>query len=247
MKIMSYILAVAFLTVLAAFGPSAVPAQETAVEEKPPDVQTLISALRSSEEPAKLQARAILAGMGEEAGPPLLAALKAAGEEEAGELIELLAFIRYREAVDTVEKIWQKTGSVPVKLKAAQALCRFDHNYIRYQGYILSQVRTGKEEDRLTAMQQLGYIGDRRVVEPLAGIFNDPEQPDQIRQAAIWDLAHTPVRESAEVLVGLVNSAEVDWFYKEIVIAALRRLAGQEDMAPIVSELLERSQGLPQR
>ena len=244
---MRYILKIVFLAVLVVSGPTAVPAEEPAVEEKPPDVKALIANLGSPEAAVKLQARALLAGLGEEAGPALLAALPSAGDEEAGELVELLALIRYRPAVEAVETIWQKTGSVPLKLKAAQALCRFDHNYSRYQGYILSQARSGKEEDRLTAMQQLGYLEDRRVVEPLAGIFNDPEQPDQIRQAAIWDLAHTPVRESAEVLVGLVNDPEVDWFYKEIVIAAIRRLAGQEDMAPIVSELLERAQGLPRR
>ncbi len=146
-----------------------------------------------------------------------------------------------------MEKIWQETESIPLNLQAAQALCRFDHQYNRYQGYILSQARSGEEEDRLLAMQVLGYIGDPRVVEPLVGIFNDAAQSDQIRQAAIWDLAHTPVRESAEALVEMLNDPEIDWFYKEIIIAALRRLAGQEDMAPIVSELLERSQGLPER
>ncbi|KQC14464.1 MAG: hypothetical protein APR56_03715 [Methanosaeta sp. SDB] len=99
----------------------------------------------------------------------------------------------------------------------------------------------------MTAMQLLGYIEDARVVAPLVGIFNDTGQSDQIRQAAIWDLAHTPVRESAEALVSMVNDASLDWFYKEIVIAALRLLAGQEEMAPIVSELLERSQGIPRR
>lgn len=228
-------------------GSALFPAEEPAAGKKPPDVAARIQELGSSEEAVRFQARSVLAGMGEEAGPPILAALKSAEEQAAGDLIEILAFIRYRAAAAAVENIWQKSESVPLKLKAAEALCRFDHNYSRYQGYLLSQARSGKEEDRLLAMQMLGYIGDRRVVEPLAGIFNDTEQPDQIRQAAIWDLAHTPVRESAEVLVEMVNDSGIEWFYKEIAIAALGRLASQGEMAPIVSELLERSQGLPER
>jgi HEAT repeat protein len=244
MKILS---AIVSLMLLLLSGQPLCPAQEPAAGEDTPDISTLIKNLKSSDEAVKFSSRAVLAGMGDEAGPPLLAALKAAGEEEAGALIEILAFIRYREAAPEVGKIWQETDIIPLKLNAAQALCRFDHNYSRYQGYILSQARSGKEEDRMTAMQMLGYIGDSRVVEPLVGIFNDSGQSDQIRQAAIWDLAHTPVRESAEALVELVNDPELEWFYKEIIIAALRRLAGQDEMAEIVSELLERSQRLPQR
>jgi len=244
---MRYFFAGVFLITLVVCGPSLLPAEEPAGEEKPPDVNTLIADLESPEESVKMRARALLAGMGEEAGPPLLSALEAAGEKKAGDLIEILGFIRYRPAAPAVEKAWQETDSVPLKLMAAQALCRLDHNYSRYQGYILSQVRSGGEGDRMAAMQMLGYIGDRRVIGPLADIFGDSGLPDQVRQAAIWDLAHTPYRESAEILVGLLNDPELDWFYKEIIIAALRRLAGQEGMAPIVSELLEKSQGLPQR
>jgi HEAT repeat protein len=244
MKILS---AIVSLMLIFLSGQSFCAAQEPPAGEDKPDISTRIKNLKSSDEAVKFSSRAVLAGMGDEAGPPLLAALKAAGEEEAGDLIEILAFIRYREAAPDVEKIWQETDTIPLKLMAAEALCRFDHNYSRYQGYILSQARSGKEEDRMTAMQMLGYIGDRRVVEPLVGIFNDSGQSDQIRQAAIWDLAHTPVRESAEALVEMVNDPELEWFYKEIIIAALRRLAGQDEMAEIVSELLERSQHLPQR
>lgn len=222
-------------------------AQEAASVEKPPAVAELIRDLGSTELSAQYRARAILSGMGEEAGPPLLAALKDAEGEAAVGLIELLAQIRYREAVEKVEKIFSGAESVPLKLQAAQALCRFDHNYSRYQSYILSQARSGKGDDPLLAMQLLGYIGDRRVVEPLVAIFNDTAQPDQIRQAAIWDLAHTPDREAAEALVEMLDNAQIEWFYKEIVIAALRRLAGQEGMAPIVSELLEKSQRFPGR
>lgn len=220
-------------------------AEEAAPVERPPAVAELIRDLGSTELSVQYRARAILSGMGEEAGPPLLAALKDAEGDAAVGLIELLAQIRYREAVEKVEKIFSGTESVPLKLQAAQALCRFDHNYSRYQSYILSQARSGKGDDPLLAMQLLGYIGDRRVVAPLAAIFNDTAQPDQIRQAAIWDLAHTPDREAAEALVEMLDNAQIEWFYKEIVIAALRRLAGQEGMAPIVSELLEKSQRFP--
>jgi HEAT repeat protein len=244
---MKTIIVVIILGFLSSGIPRSLPAEEAAAGEKPPEAAELIRDLGSSEPAERSRARALLAGMGEEAGPPLLAALASGDREAAGGLLEVLAFIRYRPAAPAAEKIWQETDSVPLKLQAAQALCRLDHNYNRFQGYILSRVREGKEEDRMLAMQMLGYIGDRRVVEPLVQIFNDPKLSDQIRQAAIWDLAHTPVRESAEALVEMVNSPEIEWFYKEIVIAALRRLAGQGDMAPIVSELLERSQGLPER
>ncbi len=221
--------------------------EEEAAGEKPAEISTLVDRLADSDEAVRLRARADLVGRGEAAGPALVKALEGADDQLADGLIEILALIRYRPAAAAVEKIWQNSESIPVKMRAAQALCRFDHNYNRYQGYLLSQVRSGREEDRMTAMQLLGYIEDARVVAPLVGIFNDTGQSDQIRQAAIWDLAHTPVRESAEALVSMVNDASLDWFYKEIVIAALRLLAGQEEMAPIVSELLERSQGIPRR
>ena len=102
-------------------------------------------------------------------------------------------------------------------------------------------------EDRLQAMQILGYLNDERVVEPLKAIFYDGEQPDPVRQAAIWDLAHTPLPASARALVEMLDNPEVDWFYKEIVIAALRRLSAEPEMAPLVSELLTDVQGLGPR
>ncbi len=235
------------LSFLFTAGPFLLPAEEEAAGEKPPEIAELIKELDSSDPAARFRSRTLLAEMGRETGPPLLAALKTAEDEKAAGLIEILSFIRYREAAQAVERIWRETENLPLKLRAAEALCRFDYNYNRYQGYILSRVHSGDEEDRLLAMQSLGYIGDRRVVEPLVGIFYDESQPDRIRQAAIWDLAHTPVRESAAALVGMVNDPEIEWFYKEIIITALRRLAGQGDMAPIVSELLEETQRLPGR
>lgn len=244
---MKYIHIAITLALLFTAGPARLPAEEADGGDQPLEIAGLINDLDSSEPAERFRARTLLAEMGEEAGPELLAALKTAGEEKAGGLIEVLSFIRYRQAAQTVEKIWRETDNLSLKLRAAEALCRFDHNYNRYQGYILSRARSGDEEDRLLAMQSLGYIGDRRTVEPLVGIFYDESQPDQIRQAAVWDLAHTPVRESAEALVGMVNDPEIEWFYKEIIIAALRRLAGQGDMAPIVSELLEETQRLPGR
>ena len=218
---------------------------QTPPPRKVPDFDTLINALKGDDRDPRLRAKVTLIGMGEQAGPVLLKSLSTAAPENILELIEILAIIRYQESAAEIEKIWQGTKDPKVKLAAAQALCRFDHNYARYQSYILSQARTGDKDHRLQAMQMLGYIRDKRVVEPLVRIFNDTENSDQIRQAAIWDLAHTPDRESAEALVNLVNDPGVDWFYKEIIIAALRKLATQKDMAPIVSELLEKAQAIP--
>jgi HEAT repeat protein len=124
-------------------------------------------------------------------------------------------------------------------------LCAAGRDYNRYQDYLVEQAREGKEEDRLIAMQVLGYIGDARVVPPLVEIFYDSAQSDKVRQSAIWDLGHTPVPEAARALVEMVNSSKVDWFYKEIVIASIRRLSADKKMAPVVTGLLEKSLGLP--
>ncbi|MFH1037427.1 MAG: HEAT repeat domain-containing protein [PVC group bacterium] len=241
--IISVAAAIALLTVVSAV--SAPLADEPAPEKKAPDLGTLIGDLKGADPAARIRAKAVLAKMGEQAGPALLQALASSPAGEKENVIEILAVIRYRPAAPEIEKIWQETAAPGLKLRAAQALCRFDYNYSRYQSYILSQTGTGDADHRLLAMQMLGYIEDRRVVEPLLKIFNDPDQPDQMRQAAIWDLAHTPVEESAAALVNLVNSSEVDWFYKAIIISALRQLAARKEMAPVVSELLEKSQRLP--
>ena len=242
-KIISVGAATAFLITISVGSVRA--AEEAAPEKKSPDVGALIGDLKGTDQAKQMRAKAVLVGMGEAAGPLLLQSLASASPEEEGTLIEILAIIRYREAASAIEQIWQKADDPRLKLRAAEALCRFDYNYARYQGYILSQITQGDEDYRLFAMQMLGYIEDKRVVEPLVKIFNDPEESDQIRQAAIWDLAHTPAKESAEVLVGMVNNAQVDWFYKEIIISALRRFAARKTLAPIVSRLLEEGQRLP--
>lgn len=215
------------------------------VAEKQPEIKALIKALKGDVVEKRLRAKAILLRMGEEAGPIVLNVLSETPPGETYDLVEILAIIRYSPAGSDIEEVWQNTENRNVKLMASQALCRFDRNYARYQSYILSRIMNGNEDERLKAMQMLGYIGDRRVVDPLVKIFNDRNQSDQIRQSAIWDLGHTPVKESAEALVQMVNDPKVDWFYKEIIIASIRTLATNEKMAPIVSELLEKAQNIP--
>ena len=219
--------------------------ETTDVAKKTPEVKTLVEALKGDAVDKRLRAKATLIRMGEKAGPIVLQVLSETPPGKTYDLIEILAIIRYKPAASEIEEIWQNTENLGVKLMASQALCRFDHNYARYQSYILSRTKTGDEDERLKAMQMLGYIRDRRVVEPLVKIFNDRTQSDQIRQSAIWDLGHTPVKESAEALVKMVNDPKVDWFYKEIIIASLRTLATNKEMAPIVSELLEKAQNIP--
>jgi len=220
--------------------------EETAgLTKKTPEIGSLIKDLQGTAVNKRLRAKATLIRMGEEAGPIVLQVLSGTPPEKTYDLIEILAIIQYKPAGGDIEKIWQDAENLDVKLMASQALCRFDYNYARYQSYLLSRTRTGDEDERLKAMQMLGYIRDRRVVDPLVKIFNDRNQSDQMRQAAIWDLGHTPVKESAEALVKMVNDPEVDWFYKEIIIASIRTLATNKDMAPVVSELLEKAQNIP--
>lgn len=213
--------------------------------QKPPESVALIKSLQGDAIEPRLRAKATLIRMGENAGPIVLKALSETSPEKSYNLIEILAIIRYQPAGSDIEKIWQGTKNLKVRLIASQALCRFDHNYARYQSYLLSRTKTGDEEEQIAAMQMLGYIGDKRVVKPLVKIFNERNRSDQIRQAAIWDLGHTPVKESAEALVKMVNDPKVDWFYKEIIIASLRTLATNKEMAPVVSELLEKAQNIP--
>ena len=63
--------------------------------------------------------------------------------------------------------------------------------------------------------------------------------------AIYWLGLPEPARNLLPHWVKLVNDPEVDWFYKEIIIAALRKLATEKDMAPIVSELLSKAQQIP--
>jgi len=219
--------------------------EATVVSKTASDTGALLKALKGDVVEPKLRAKAALIRMGEKAGPPVQKALSDVSPGASYDLIEILSIIRYSPAAGEIEKIWQDTEDIKIKLVAAQALCRFDHKYDRYQSYIISRTNTGDNNERLEAMQMLGYIGDKRVVEPLVQIFNDPNRSDQIRQAAIWDLGHTPVKESAEALVNLVDDAKVDWFYKEIIIASIKTLATNKEMAPIISELLAKAQNIP--
>ncbi|MEA1928655.1 MAG: HEAT repeat domain-containing protein [Candidatus Auribacterota bacterium] len=220
---------------------------QAAATDTDKEVKAMIRALRGDAVQPRLRAKVTLIRMGDKAGSALLQALKNTAPGESYDLIEILARIRYKAAAGDIEKIWKETESDQVKLMASQALCRFDYNYNRYQSFILSRTGTGSVKARLEAMQMLGYIGDKRVVEPLEKIFYNEDMPDQVRQAAVWDLGHTPVKESAKALVNMVDDSGVDWFYKEIIIAAIRTLSTNKEMTLIVSELLEKTQNIPGR
>jgi len=219
--------------------------EESGESAPPPDFRKVIAKLGSSDEAVRLRAKDLLVRIGAPAGPDLTEALAEADGKQAYDLLFVLANINYPPAADTIEEKWEESDERPVRLAAALALCRLNRNYDRYQDYILSEATTGEEKSRMSAMQVLGYIKDRRVVPPLKKIFYDSEQPDQVRQAAIWDLAHTPDEASARTMVEMVNDPEVDWFYKEILIAAIRKLAAEPGMAPVVSELLMDIEGIP--
>lgn len=232
---------------LSSFLSGSLPGEETEGQsQETQDMGVLIKSLQEGPAEAKLRAKASLIRLGEKAGPALMKALVATTPDNTYDLIEILAITRYQPAGSEIEKVWQASQENRIKLMASLALCRLDYNYNRYQSYILNRTGVGDEKERLEAMQMLGYIEDKRVVEPLVKIFEDQERPDQIRQAAIWDLGHTPFKESAEALVKMVNNPSVDWFYKEIIIASIRTLAAGNNMAPIVSKLLENSQRLPE-
>ena len=244
MKIYIYIIG-SIILLLSGFSGSLRGEETMDAAKKAPEIKAIIKALMGDAIESRLRAKATLIRMGEKAGPIVMQVLAETPPGNTYDLIEILAIIRHKPSASEIEEIWQNTENPGVKLMASQALCRFDHNYARYQSYILSRTKTGDEDERLKAMQMLGYIRDRRVVDPLVKIFNDRNQSDQIRQSAIWDLGHTPVKESAEALVKMVNDPKVDWFYKEIIIASLRTLATNKEMAPIVSELLEKAQNIP--
>lgn len=212
-----------------------------------PGISGLIGKLQSSDPAQRVRAKNALLRLGGECAPIVLKALPSAKPEAAYEMIMILTTIDYAESAGLIEEIWEKSADNKVKLAAALALCRFDRNFPKYQGYLVDRAKKGEEADRLEAMQMLGYVKNARVVPVLKEIFYDDTQPDQIRQAAVWDLAHTPYPESARVLVEMVNDPNVDWFYKEVIITSLRLLAAEEGMASVISGLLEKSQGLPSR
>ncbi len=222
-------------------------AEETPKPASSSAVPALIEKLKSADLAQRIQAKNALLRRGDEAAPAILKELPAASPDTAYEMIFILSDTGYRESAEAIEEIWKKSEDGKVKLAAAMALCRFDRDFPKYKDYLVGQTKRGDESRRIEAMQVIGYLKDARVVPDLKAIFYDNAQPDQVRQAAIWDLAHTPSPESARVLVEMVNDQKVDWFYKEIVITALRLLASEEGMAPVVSGLLEKAQGLPSR
>ena len=212
-----------------------------------PGISTLIEKLSSPDPAQRLQAKKSLLRLDKEVAPSIMKELPSANPGAAYEMIMILSTIDYPDSADLIEEIWKKNDDGKVKLAAALALCRFGRDFPNYKSYLLEQARQGEETGRIEAMQMIGYLKDPRVIPDLKAIFYDESQPDQVRQAAVWDLAHTPSPESARVLVEMVNDPNVDWFYKEIIITALRLLAAEEGMASVVSELLERNQGLPSR
>ena len=131
-------------------------AETAKVAKKPPDIKALVKALKGDAVESRLRAKANLIRMGEKAGPIVMQVLSETPPGNTYDLIEILAIIRYKPAASDIEKIWQDTENRAVKLMASQALCRFDYNYARYQGYILSRTKTGDEDERLKAMQMLG-------------------------------------------------------------------------------------------
>lgn len=225
--------------------PAFSPAASGPKPSPPPAVSELIRQLGDKDTTVRGKARVALSRRGKSALPEIIKALPRVSPDQAYNLILILNQQDYRKAADQVEKIWQSSKSLKVRAAAAMFLCSAGRDYDKYQDYLVSRTREGKEEDRLEAMQVMGYIGDARVVPHLEKIFYDESQSDKIRQSAIWDLGHTPVPEAARALVEMVNSPGVDWFYKEIIIASIRRLSADKKMAPIITRLLEKSLRLP--
>ncbi len=212
-----------------------------------PDVPGLIARMRSPEAGERNAAKFQLAALGEEGGKAAAAALPGSSPETAYDLAMVIFHTGYRPAAELLAREWEKTSDPKIKMVTAMVLCRFDRGYERYQDYLVQGALSENQTEALAAMQMLGYIGDARVVPPLKKIFSDPQRPDQVRQAALWDLSHTPVEEAAVALVEILDDPAIDWFYKEIAIAGLRGLASQPGMAEVINRLLEKVQGLPAR
>ena len=223
------------------FGAAAEPPTPPPADELP----ALIDALLGEDAKAVGQAQLTLLGKGAAASPALRARLEKAEGDEAYRLIMVMSRINDPELTKVFKQVWEKSPKAEVKMAAAMALCRLNVEYDRFLDFIARHVQEGEEDQRLEAMQMLGYIGDARVVDPLKKIFYDQKQTDFVRQAAVWDLAHTPAPESARVLVEMLGDPEVDWFYKEIILTALRQLARNKELVPVISEGLEKIQRLP--
>jgi len=220
-------------------------AQPTEKKKPLPPIPELLKQLNSEEAQVRTEAKVRLVEHGEAAGLAAAQALPDASPATAYDLIMVIFHTGTKVGIPALEKTWNSSRDLRVRLAAAMVLCAFDRDYVRYQDFILKAASGDDQTVSLAAMQMLGYIGDPRVVPILKDIFYDRERPDQVRQAAIWDLSHTPVQSSAEALVGILDDSSVDWFYKEIAIAGLRGLASEPGMAEIVNRLLEEVQGLP--
>lgn len=210
-----------------------------------PGVEDYLKRLDSEDEKERNEAKIALAKLGAAAAPRLLQELPSAPPPKAYDLVLVLDYLKCAEAAPVYEKLFQESQDVKIKLVTAMALARLDRDYQSRQDFIVSRTKEGSEDDRQQAMQMLGYLKDARAVPVLKAVFYDPAQSDAMRQAAIWDLGHTPVTESARTLVEISQDPEVDWFYKEIVFAALKLLAGDKEMAEVINRLLEQAQRLP--
>lgn len=241
---------VLFIIVLICFTPLSLFSQPAGKAPAPqvtpaPDVTALLKQLGSPKLDERIRARSTLVRLGDNVVSRIIQALPSAPPLQAYELIMTLYNLGYQGDGEVLKEVWRENNDKRVKLAAAMLLCRLDEDYSLYQEYIVARANEGEESDRLLAMQMLGYVKDPRTVPILKEIFYDESQPDQIRQAAVWDLSFTPCEESARVLVEMVNDPAINWFYKEILITGIRRLASEPDMAPLVSDLLEKAQGLP--
>ncbi|HOO78352.1 MAG TPA: HEAT repeat domain-containing protein [bacterium] len=211
----------------------------------PVPISALIEQLRNDDSEVRAPAKFELVKRGTDAGRAALEALPGAPPYMEYDLIMVIHHTRYSPAAPALESLFQKTSDPRIKMAAAMTLCGMDRDYQRYQDFLVGFTAGDEASEFLPAMQMLGYIGDPRVVPVLKRIFYDSARPDQIRQAAIWDLSHTPVPESAEALVEILDDPRIDWFYKEIAIAGLRGLAAEPGMADTVNRLLEKIQGIP--
>jgi len=231
------------IILIACFPPPSFP--QPADPPPAPDVEALISQLNNPKTEERIRARSELVRAGESAVPVIIRELPSAKPLPAYELIMALYNLEYQGDGAVLKELWRENDDERVKLAASMLLCRLDEDYDLHQEYMIGRVNEGEERDRLLAMQMIGYVKDPRTVPVLKKIFYDESQSDQIRQAAIWDLSFNPCEESARALVEMVNDPVINWFYKEILITGIRRLASEPDMAPLISELLTEAQGLP--
>jgi HEAT repeat protein len=245
----THCLSLVVFSLLSALAVSRLPAAEEPAAAPSPapglGVEECLKRLDSEDEKVRNEAKIALAKLGPAIAPRLIKELSSAPAPKAYDLVLVLDYLKSAEAAEAYAKLFDASQDIKIKLVTAMALARLDRDYQARQDFIVSRTKEGSEDDRQQAMQMLGYLKDARAVSVLKSIFYDPAQSDGIRQAAIWDLGHTPVPESAQVLVEISQDPEVDWFYKEIVFAALKLQAGDKEMAEVINRLLEKAQRLP--